>query len=234
EQKHDAFWRLKDERRCSHLILGRAPINVKISLSVRERKQVQNDLRRRARRILKARPRVKIARSFALDSTLYGVVRTLNGQGLTISSLENGKRIFIPLKGEGEISGNLRIVLDPESRKVEAHVSSEVKVPVNASEKVIAADAGLTEVFVDDEGNHDGKELGDPLKKASSRLNEKGKKRNKLHALAKKYDQQGKKAKARHLRRRNLGRKKSRELNRRAKIRCSSANTLISNRLKFG
>src|SRR5262249_36500208 len=56
-------------------------------------------------------------------------------------------------------------------------------------------DAGLTEVFVDDEGNHYGKELGDTLKKASSRLNEKGKKRNKLHALAKKHDRQGKKAK---------------------------------------
>ena len=111
-----------------------------------------------------------------------------------------------------------RIVLVPESRKVEAHVSSEVKVRVNASEKVIAADAGLTEVFVDDEGNHYGKELGDTLKRASGRLNEKGKKRNKLHALAKKHDRQGKKAKARNIRRRNLGHKKSQELKRRAKI----------------
>src|SRR5499427_55370 len=79
-------------------------------------------------------------------------------------------------------------------------------------------DAGLTEVFVDDEGNHYGKELGDTLKKASSRLNEKGKKRNKLHALAKKHDRQGKQEKARNIRRRNLGHKKSQELKRRAKI----------------
>ena len=218
EQKHYAYWLLADEHRFSLLILDRAPINEKITLAVRERKQVQNYLRRRARRVMKARPRVKIARSFALDSTLYAVVRTLSGQGLVISSLEKGKRIFIPLKGEGEISGNIRIVLVPESRKVEAHVSSEVKVPVNDSEKVIAADAGLTEAFVDDEGNHYGKELGDTLKKASGRLNEKGKKRNKLQALAKKYDRQGKKLKARNIRRRNLGRKKSRELKRRAKI----------------
>jgi putative transposase len=218
EQKHYAYWLLYDERRFSHLILDRAPINEKISLAVSERKQVQNYLRRRARRIMKARPRVKVARSFALDSTLYAVGRTLSGQGLVISSLEKGKRIFIPLKGEGEISGNIRIVLDPESRKVEAHVSSVVKVPVNDSEKVIAADVGLTEVFVDDEGNHYGKELGDTLKKVSARLHEKGKKRNKLHALAKKYDQQGKTAKARNIRRRNLGHKKSRELKRRAKI----------------
>jgi len=183
EQKHYAYWLLNDEHRFSLLIIDRAPINEEISLAVGERKQVQNYLRRRARRIMKARPRVKIARSFALDCTLYAVVRTLSGQGLAISSLEKGKRIFIPLKGEGEIGGNIRIVLVPESRKVEAHVSSEVKVRVNASEKVIAADAGLTEVFVDDEGNHYGKELGDTLKKASGRLNEKGKKRNKLQAL---------------------------------------------------
>src|SRR6266545_3619528 len=218
EQNHYAYWLLADEHRFSHLILDRAPINEKIGLAIRERKQVQNYLRRRARQIMKARPSVKIARRFALDSTLYAGVRTLSGQGLAISSLEKGKRIFIPLKGEGDISGNIRIVLVPESRKVEAHVSSKVKVRVNASEKVIAADAGLTEVFVDDEGNHYGKELGDTLKKASSRLNEKGKKRNKLQALAKKYDKQGKKLKARNIRQRNLGHKKSRELKRRAKI----------------
>src|SRR5262245_15494948 len=135
EQRHYAYWLLADEHRFSLLILDRAPINEQIGLAISERRQVQNYLRRRARRIMKARPRVKIARSFALDSTLYAVGRTLSGQGLVISSLEKGKRIFIPLKGEGEISGNIRIVLDPESRKVEAHVSSQVKVRVNASEK---------------------------------------------------------------------------------------------------
>src|SRR6266508_3528353 len=209
---------LVNERRFSLLILDRAPINEKIQLAVGERRQVQNYLRRRARRIMKARSRVKIARSFALDSTLYTEVKTLTGQGLAISSLEKGKRIFIPLQGEGEISGNIRIVLDRESRKVEAHISSEAEVRVKASEKVVAVDAGLTEVFVDDEGNHYGKELGETLKKASGRLNEKGKRRNKLHALAKKYDRQGKQEKARNIRRRNLGHKKSRELKRRAKI----------------
>ena len=218
EQKHYAFWLLGDEHRFSLLILGRAPINEKISLAIWERKQVQNYLRRRARRIMKAGPSVKIARSFVLDSTLYGVVGTLSGQVLAVSSLEKGKRVFIPLKGEGDLSGNIRIVLVPESRKVEAMVSSEVKAPVNGSEKVIAADAGLTEVFVDDEGNHYGKELGDTLRKASGRLNEKGKKRNKLQALAKKYDKQGKQVKARNIRRRNLGHKKSLESKRRAKI----------------
>src|SRR5262245_54374537 len=60
EQKHYAYWLLNDEHRFSLLILDRAPINEKISLAVGERKQVQNYLRRRARRIMQARPRVKI------------------------------------------------------------------------------------------------------------------------------------------------------------------------------
>ena len=98
EQKHYAYWLLFDEHRFSHLILERAPINAKISLTVSERKQVQNYLRRRARLEMKARPRVKIARSFSLDNTLYEVIRTRNGQGLKISTLEKGKRMFIPLK----------------------------------------------------------------------------------------------------------------------------------------
>lgn len=218
EQKHYAFWLLANEHRFSLLILDRALINEKIPLTILERKQVQNYLRRRARKIIKAHPQVKIVRSFVLDETLYSVGRTLSGQGIAISSLEKGKRIFIPLKGEGEIEGNIRIVLVAESRTVEVHVTDEVNAPAPTSEHIVAVDAGLTEVFVDDEGNHYGEELGERLKKASRRLNEKGKKRNKLHALAKKYDRQGKKAKARNLRRRNLGRKKSREEKRRAKI----------------
>jgi hypothetical protein len=55
EQKHYAFWLLINERRFSLLILDRAPINEKISLSVRERKQVQNYRRRRARRVMKSK-----------------------------------------------------------------------------------------------------------------------------------------------------------------------------------
>jgi len=218
EQKHYAFWLLCDEHRFSLLILDRAPINEKTGLTVSERRQVQNYLRRRARPIMKARPQVKIARSFVLDNTLYAVIDGLRGQGILISSLDKGRRVFIPLKGAGEIRGNIRLVLAPESRQVEIHVSFELGVPINRSKNVVAGDVGLTEVLVDDEGNHYGKELGATLKRASGRLNEKGKKRNRLAALAKKYDQQGKKAKARNLRRQNLGNKKSRELKRRTKI----------------
>ena len=64
EQKHYANWLLFDGQRFSTLIEGRAPINQKINLTLQERKQVQNHLRRRAREIMKDRPRVRMARSF--------------------------------------------------------------------------------------------------------------------------------------------------------------------------
>jgi IS605 OrfB family transposase len=217
EQKHYAYWLLFSEKRFSALILDRAPINEKIKLTLPEKKQVQSYLRRRARRMMGARPGVKFARSLVLDSTLYSVIDSLTGQGISISSLEKGNRIFIPLKGEGEIKGTIRIVLVPELRQVEVHVTFDVKVPVNDSTEIVANDVGLTEVFVDDEGNQYGKELGETLKNASHRLNQKGKKRNKLQTLAKKYNKQGKKAKARNIRRRNLGGKKLNELKRRTK-----------------
>jgi IS605 OrfB family transposase len=217
-QKHYAFWLLYDEHRFSSLILDKAPINEKIELSLPSRKQVQNYLRRRARRIMGARPTVKTARSFILDCTLYSVVETLTGQGISISSLEKGKRILIPLKGEGDIRGNIRVVLVPESRQVEVHVTFDVRIAVNNSTEIVANDVGLTEVFVDDEGNVYGPELGDTLKNASRALNAKGKKRNKLHALAKRYNKEGKTAKARNIRRRSLGGKKLNALKRRTKI----------------
>src|SRR5215813_10791808 len=88
EQKHSAFWLLYDERRFSSLILGRAPIHDKIALSLTERKEVQSYLRRRARRMMGARPSVKAARRVVLDSTLYCVGRTLARQFISIASLK--------------------------------------------------------------------------------------------------------------------------------------------------
>src|SRR5262249_17516421 len=193
-------------QRFSALILGRAPINERINLTREERKQAQSYLRRRARRIMKDRPRVRVARSFVLDNSLYKVFETAGGQGVSISSLERGNRIHIPLEGEGEIRGNIRVVLAPESRRIELHLTFEVKVAEAESEEVMALDVGITEVFADDEGNLYGQQMGAVLKEASRKLDDKGRKRNKLHALRKKYQRQGKK-KARNVRKDNLGSK---------------------------
>ncbi len=103
-QKHYAFWLLYDAQRFSALIFGRAPIKEKIHLTLAQRRQVQNYLRRRARRMMGRRPRVKSARSFVLDNTLYAVGRTLSSQVIAISSLVKGERIAIPLQGEGRLA----------------------------------------------------------------------------------------------------------------------------------
>ena len=56
------------------------------------------------------------------------------------------------------------------------------------------------------------------MKEATRKLDDKGRKRNKLHALRKKYLRQGKKKKARKIRKYNLGGKALSERKRRARI----------------
>jgi IS605 OrfB family transposase len=218
QQKHYAFWLLYDSRRFASLILSQAPLNDKIHLTLDQRRQVQNYLRRRARRMMGARPQVKNARSFVLDNTLYDVSRTLTGQVISIASLERGERIAIPLKGEGDIKGNIRVVLFPETRSVEIHVTFDLNAPVKNSDQVVALDVNLTDVFVDDQGKVYGPEFKEFARQEAEGLHRKGRKRNKLQALAKKYDKQGKKKKARNIRKYNLGSKKRQALKRQAKM----------------
>jgi IS605 OrfB family transposase len=154
-----------------------------------------------------------------LDETLYRVFETETAQGIAISCLERGERLHLPLKGKGEIKGNLRVVLVSETRSVELHIPFEIKESKPASAEVVVLDVGITEVFADDAGNLYGQEMGAVLKKASAELADKGKKRNKLHGLRKTYRQQGKGAKARRIGQYNLGRKKQRARKRRIRAR---------------
>jgi putative transposase len=113
-------------------------------------------------------------------------------------------------------------VLAPEKRSVELHVPFEVKPGKPASEEVVALDVGVTEVFADDAGHFYGEEMGAVLQEASGALNEKGKKRNKLHVLQKKYRRQGKLGKARKIGQYNLGRKKQKARQRRIRARIAN------------
>src|SRR5262245_42785635 len=233
EQKHYANWLLYDAQRFSALILGRAPIHERIHLTLEERKQAQSYLRRRARRSMKDRPRVRLARSFVRDHSLSNGFETVGGQGGSIRSLERGNRMQIPLAGAGESSGNIRVVLAPEGRRIEPRLTREIKVAEAESEEVMALDVGITEVFADDQGNLSGQQMGAVLKAASRKLDETGRQRNKLHALRKKSQRQGKKKKARNIRKSNLGSQGLRARNRRAKITIENElNRAISEALK--
>ncbi len=154
-------------------------------------------------------------------------------QYLAIASLERGQRINLPLEGSTTISGNLRVVLLPEERKVEVQITFTVEKVIPAIGDTAAIDVGITEVAVDDEGNVYGANLGSIIARQAEKNKDKNQKRNKLHALEKKYRQAGKKQKVGKLRRFNLGRKTLKARKRRARIEQTNAvNRAIAEFLK--
>ena len=66
-------------------------------------------------------------------------------------------------------------------------------------------DFGYTEVFTDTEGKQYGEGLGKIISDFSDKLNHTGKARNRLHALEKRYREEGKVYKANNIREYNLG-----------------------------
>lgn len=209
-QRHYGAWLLLQPQRFNQLIVGRAPINEKIELSLKERTQVQNYLRRTVRRVAGNRPVVKNNTSFTIDSAMYSITRTLTGQAIEIVSLTARERIYVPLKGETALGGNLRVVIEAENRRIFIHTQYELPEVEALTGSPRGVDVGITEVFVDDEGAEYGKELKAALKEASDRLKETGQKRNRIHALRKKHLVKGNKKKAARIAKQNLGQKKQR------------------------
>ena len=210
EQKHYANWLLKNEHRLACLISESAPIASHITLTLTERKQVQNYLRRQVRRHRGNRAQVRMVRSFALDADMYSVVEQNSRLYLKVMNLKTLDRIVIPLAGKSHISGNLRLVLDWALNRIEVHYTAEVDVPSALNGPTIGLDAGLTEVFTDNQGIQYGSVFGETLERQSNRILDKGKKRNRLRALEKKYRLQGKVKKANPIKKFNLGTQKQR------------------------
>ena len=124
---------------------------------------------------------------------------------IKIPGLEKGKRITIPLNTTKIPTGTLRLIL--RNDKVEVHYSVEVQVKKNCGNAVIGIDKGYTEVYVDSEGEHHGRELGAKLSSESDYRKQKYQRRNRLRAIGK-----VKKHKEKAILQNNLGRK---NLNRR-------------------
>jgi IS605 OrfB family transposase len=214
-----AYWLVYTPRRMAELMSGKAPIPKHFKTEAGERKVVRNYLRRVIRRKRGSRPVVRLQRSFVLDPEMYGIKTSEAGTQITdVVSLTPGKRIRIPLTGNTVISGNIRVVLDPDNQRVEIHYTASLKVPGKESGEVVAIDAGLSEVFTDDEGNRYGTDLGKLIYKESDRILEKNRRRNKLYQLAEKHEWNGNIRKARNIRKFNLGRKKQSEKERRNRI----------------
>jgi hypothetical protein len=217
-QKRYAYWLLQSAQRLAKLVSGKAPVPTHFEIGFAERKTVQNYLRRVIRRTRGGRSRVRLARSMPLDADMYMAFEHNGVQYLKVMSLKSGQRIVIPLTGHTPIRGNIRLVLDGERRRVEIHYTAEVKPTLPLVGEVCALDAGVSEVFTDEYGHRYGSEFGAVLTQVSDDLWDTGRKRNRLHQIAKQAQARGDRARARRMRRFNVGRKKLRCHMRRCRI----------------
>ena len=235
-QKHYANWLLTDYSRLFSLLADEIPEfnskNQKGVLEVKQQRAVIGYLRKRLTRLLKTRPRVKKDRSFALDAGCYAVYERDGKQFLAVMTLERGKRVVLPLLGKTAIAGNIRLVY--QSGKWAVHLSFDLQqqpIPANA-DKLIALDFGYSEVATDQHGNTYGNGLGAILTAAADFRTEKGRKRNQLRALAKKYKAQGKHPKARRILKNNLGSQKWNAQQNKTKIRLDNEINQAFNQVK--
>lgn len=152
EQKHYALWLLKDEKRLARLVGESAPLAAHIALSLKQRQQVQNYLRREVRRHRGQRARVRTARSFCLDANMYSLFEERGRAYLAIATLTPCERLKLPVTGKHQLGGNIRVVLDRETRRVEIHYTAQVAAPQPLTGAGIGLDVGLSEVFTDEQG----------------------------------------------------------------------------------
>ncbi|MBI4752024.1 MAG: transposase, partial [Acidobacteria bacterium] len=121
-------------------------------------------------------------------------------------------------RGNAEIKGTLRVVVEAGSDRVEVHQTHPLEgvLPelTGVETETAGVDIGITEVFTDEQGNRYGTELGSFLEKTSEQLRTKGQRRNKLHAVRKAAWTTGDREKANRIRKFNLGTKKQREMTR--------------------
>jgi IS605 OrfB family transposase len=213
--KHYAHWLLYTPQRMAALVSGPALVPTQFAVLEAEQKMVRNYLRRVIRRKRGSRPVAKTARSIGFDSDMYATFEQDGRQYICLMSLKKGKRLVVPLTGNTPIVGNLRVVLDFERQRVEVHYTATVKAPVPLTGEPCGLDAGVTEVFTDEQGNRYGKKLGQVIGQASDVICDKGRKRNKLHQLAKKAADTGDHAKAGRIRQFNLGQQQLRQRTRR-------------------
>jgi hypothetical protein len=217
---HYAYWLVFTGKRLAELMDSDAPEPEHFEVTHPEKKRVRNYIRRVVRRKRGIRPLARTARSFGLDANMYSVVENVNEDGkksqfIKIMVLVPRKQVVIPLTGLTNISGTIKIVLDFSKQRIEVHTSNTVVPSKNQLDGVIALDAGITEVFTDEQGNAFEPTFGKTLTAISNQLNKTGKARNKAYVLKKVSS----KFKAQRIAKFNLGKKKLRERKQKAKIR---------------
>ena len=211
-KRHYAFWILRSYGRIGLILGGKAP-TPDFEVTPDDRRAVGRFLRRTLRRALGHPPRVRLGRSFMVDETLYRVFSqtaehaSVERQYIKVASLTRGHRIVLPLRGRGRIDGNVRIVLRADRRTVEVHTPYDVRASAPKGDAVMGLDAGVTEVLASSDGRKYGQGFGRVLDRLSEQTTMTGRARNRLFRLAESAHNDGNNAKARRIRRFNLGRR---------------------------
>ena len=170
-------------------------------------KRIHKYLKSRLRKHLGKKPCQRKNRSFQVDAEMYDFHTDSQGHlWIGIMGLTPRKRIRLLMTSSVIPKGNLRVVLN--GNRVEIHSAEDITVNPLCGTQERALDKGFTEVITSSSGKKYGEGFGKLLIKESDRLSEKNKKRNKLRALAKKYEKKGDIIKAETIRKFNLGKKK--------------------------
>ena len=210
EQRHYAFWLLLRYERIGAVLRGERP-EPKFKITVQERKEVVRFLRRQLRRALGKAPRVHLRRSMALDSSLYRIFEHRGRLYVALASLVQGERLVLPLRGQGRISGDIRVVFDAGRKTAFVHMAYNLRVPAQAATGApVGLDAGVTEVLAASSGEKHGQGYGVLLDRLTQETTRTGRARNKLFQIAQKAEARGDAGKASRIRRQNLGRRKQR------------------------
>jgi len=214
-QKHYAYWLLSDYPRLFSLLDDVVPVfdskNRTQAIEHHHAKTVINFIRTSLISLLRKQPKInktRKARSFVLDGSCYHLYQdeVTQTQYLSVMGLEAGKRIVIPLKGQQKVSGTIRIVTD-DKVNYRVHVGFDVVANIMPDDAmdIEALDFGYSEVATNQHGKHYGVKLGAMLTKATDDRTDKGRKRNKLRAIANKAFIKGDAHKARNIKNNNLG-----------------------------
>jgi hypothetical protein len=140
------------------------------------------------------------------NADMYSVKKVGKYSCIELATLERGKRLVLPLHGNPDISGEMRVIIRPDNR-VEIHYPKKVEktVPLSRSNEAVGIDRGFTEVYVTSNSEFYGSGLGNIITSYVEHRVERGRKRGKLHSLAQKYEKEGLHTKAENIRKNNLG-----------------------------
>lgn len=207
-EKHYAFYLLKAKDLLYKIvILKYFPIPDRFQGMQIRRSKIHNYLKSKLRKHLGTKPHQNKNRSFQIDQNMYDLYKDNKGRPwLGIMGLLPRKRIRLQMTSSIETAGNLRIVL--KGNRLEIHQAEDIQINSNSGIEQRAIDKGFTAVITSNSGKKYGDGFNELLKEESNRLLEKNKTRNKICALAKKYEEAGDVVKAETIKENNLGKKK--------------------------